>query len=601
MLKFKNNNKIVLKPGVSSAYLKSLGIEDIESFLYKPKPSDYEDPYDLDNMEDMIDRLHKGFEEKKRFFVQVDSDCDGYTSSAIFINYFNNLYPDCDIVYRLHEGKQHGIIANTVPVDRDIVVIPDAGSNQLDEDDILTAQGRELLIIDHHLVDNVPQSSQICFVNNQSSKNFKNKALSGAGVMLKVIEAYDRKYGERFDYKKYEDLAALGIIADCMDTRTIDNNAIIQNGLNNINNSLLQQLMAKGYANKNKCNTIPFALLTPEEKKDFSTKMSIAFYVAPMINAVVRTGTNEEKERFFEGFIKDNSEEVVKTTWRGTQRTETIFEYLVRCAVNLRAKQNRQKDKSLGQLVELIEKQKLDSHKIILIPLNDNITINKNITGLAAMEIMKKYNKPTLLLRPVLDGGVKYFRGSGRASAANGFKSFAAVLKKSGLMDYVQGHDNAFGASIEEKLIPDLLAFVDEELKNVDFLDNNEVDGIMTDENWDITPLRELGEISFIYGQGIPEPNIYFNFSAHVGDCRIQGSKRNSFKIQHNGVGFVAFNCPELIAKYEKITSNSNLSDLLNVEIIGTANINKWNGYKNVQIFIKDIDFKTRHEENLGF
>lgn len=126
-MKFKNNQTFEPVVGASIQYLKSLGIKDVESFLYKPKPSDYESPWKLDNMQAMVDALHKGFEENKHFFVQVDSDTDGMTSAAIFYNYFTTLYPAADIAYRVHEGKEHGVILDTIPVITDIVVIPDAG------------------------------------------------------------------------------------------------------------------------------------------------------------------------------------------------------------------------------------------------------------------------------------------------------------------------------------------------------------------------------------------------------------------------------------------------------------------------------------------
>ena len=78
-------------------------------------------------MQRMIDSLHKGFEEGKHFFLQVDSDTDGMTSAAIFYNYFTTLYPMADITYRVHDGKEHGLILDTVPIITDIIVIPDAG------------------------------------------------------------------------------------------------------------------------------------------------------------------------------------------------------------------------------------------------------------------------------------------------------------------------------------------------------------------------------------------------------------------------------------------------------------------------------------------
>lgn len=72
MLKFKNNNTFEPVIGASTKYLESFGIKEVDSFIYKPKPSDYESPWKLDNMQAMIDALYKGFEDGKKFFLQVD-------------------------------------------------------------------------------------------------------------------------------------------------------------------------------------------------------------------------------------------------------------------------------------------------------------------------------------------------------------------------------------------------------------------------------------------------------------------------------------------------------------------------------------------------
>ena len=45
--------------------------------------------------------------------IQIDSDCDGYTSASLLINYLNRLFPGFtqnNIIYRVHEKKQHGLI-----------------------------------------------------------------------------------------------------------------------------------------------------------------------------------------------------------------------------------------------------------------------------------------------------------------------------------------------------------------------------------------------------------------------------------------------------------------------------------------------------------
>ena len=42
----------------------------------------------------------------------VDSDCDGFTSSALLINYLYDIFPtwvEEHLIYYIHDGKQHGL------------------------------------------------------------------------------------------------------------------------------------------------------------------------------------------------------------------------------------------------------------------------------------------------------------------------------------------------------------------------------------------------------------------------------------------------------------------------------------------------------------
>ena len=50
--------------------------------------------------------------ENKKAIVIVDSDCDGYTSSALLINYLYDLFPawvENNLTWFIHGGKQHGL------------------------------------------------------------------------------------------------------------------------------------------------------------------------------------------------------------------------------------------------------------------------------------------------------------------------------------------------------------------------------------------------------------------------------------------------------------------------------------------------------------
>lgn len=564
-------------------YLKSLGIEKPESFIKGPEKEDEEPWQNLENINEAVELLYKGFKEDKHFFLQVDSDTDGYTSSSIFYGFFKRLFPNAKIEWRLHEGKEHGIILKTIPIETDIVIIPDAGSMQFDEQEELSRSGKKTVIIDHHNIENPPKFENVVVVNNQCSPKFKNKALSGAGVVYKLIQAFNEIYSDEFEscYRDYTDLAALGIIADMMDTRTLDNNFIITTGLKSVKNEMLRALLEKQQ----------FSIERSGGDIDEPTKINMAFYVAPLINAVIRFGTTEEKEELFRGFITADQTRIIETTYRGETRRENFYDYVARVSTNVRARQNREKEKSMEFLVDRIESGKLHENQLIIVTISkdDDVVIPKTITGLVAMEVLKRYKKPVLVLRPKSDGnGGLVYSGSGRGKANGDFDSLFGLLRESGFCNYVEGHDMAHGVEIPAENISKVIDYANKRLADIQFdVDQVEVDYEFTNSSINRDMLTEFGKYIKIYGNGIPQPKFAFNINLASSSVRIIGKKENTLSLSVDGLDLVKFGAEELIKKIKE-----NPSTLYNFKVVGRAQINEWMGKSKPQIMIDEIDFE---------
>ena len=92
-------------------------IEQVNHFL-NTSDKDILDPSTIDRIEDGLKILVKHISNADNVLLQVDSDCDGMTSSAFLLNYLHRRFPafvENHIKYRFHEGKQHGIILESVP------------------------------------------------------------------------------------------------------------------------------------------------------------------------------------------------------------------------------------------------------------------------------------------------------------------------------------------------------------------------------------------------------------------------------------------------------------------------------------------------------
>ena len=483
----------------------------------------------------------------------------------------------------MHDGKEHGIILDTIPIDADYIIIPDAGSNQFEEQESLSNRGYKVLIMDHHNVSNPPKFENVILVNNQISPRFTNKSLSGAGVVYKVIQAFNTVYADEFDsiYEDYADLAALGIVSDMMDTRNLDNNYIIHKGLKNIHNSMFRALLEKQQ----------YSIERSGGDIDSPSKISLAFYIAPLINAVIRFGTEEEKEELFRGFITHEASNIVETEYRGEIRRENYYDYVARISANIRARQNREKEKSMNFLIDRIESGNLHENQLIIVTTSkdDEVTVPHTITGLVAMELLKKYKKPTLVLRPKSDGnGGLIYAGSGRGKANGDFDSLFGLLRESELCEYVEGHDMAHGVAIKAENMDKVIAYANKRLSDIQFdVEEVEVDFIFNNANINYDMIMAFGKVIDIYGNGIPQPKFAFKVKVAKTSIDFIGKKENTMRINLNGVTFLKFNASDIRNKIQE-----NPSHLYEMVMVGRAQVNEWNNKFTPQIMVDEADIE---------
>ena len=294
----------------------------------------------------------------KTILICADCDVDGYTSATIMYQYIKKLQPETEIKYFLHEGKQHGLEDLIVEIrnddtDYDLIIMPDASSNDYEYHKELGERGIPVLVLDHHIVEEEIHENAVV-INNQSSSNYRNKELTGAGVAWQFCRYVDQMTGH--DYAMYfTDLAALGIIGDMGGLNEIENQAIITYGLKHINNFFFNALV---------------------EKQDYSmgskvNPTTVAFYIVPMINAMIRVGTMPEKTRLFEAFL--DGTKMVPSNKRGAKGTmELLAVESARECTNAKSRQDKKKEEIVGNLEIRIHKLGLLENKILFIRLGDD-------------------------------------------------------------------------------------------------------------------------------------------------------------------------------------------------------------------------------------
>lgn len=385
-------------------YLSSLGINKkyIASFIDRPRSEDLDDNTKLLNIDMAVQTAWKKLSGGANSFVVVDSDTDGYTSASILINYLKRRFPNNNIQYALHPGKEHGIVLEDIPTECDLIFVPDAGSNNYEEQKTLISQNKTVIILDHHDVDNYENTGAI-LVNNQFSPNFTNKNMSGAGIVWMFIKRMDEiyYYGNEI-YEDYMDLAAIGIIADAMNMTELGNNYLAYHGLRHIKSQFIKEVAIKqAHGIKN-----PNCL----------TKIDVAFYIAPLINGVIRSGEPEDKIMVFRAMSEENNNDDFKRIWRGTEYHETLYQCAARLAANAKSRQDAAKKKSFEWLCDKIKKEGRDKDNLLLVTLDteESKKVSPTLTGLIAMELVKEFNRPALVLRKTTFNNQVVYGGSGR-------------------------------------------------------------------------------------------------------------------------------------------------------------------------------------------
>lgn len=538
--------------------------------------NDILDPRLIPHLDEGAKMLIKHISQNDKVLIQIDSDCDGYTSAALLMNYLYCLFPSFvnnNISYRVHMGKQHGIIPDTIPEDVKLVIAPDSSSNDYEAHEYLNLSGVDVLVIDHHEADHI--SEYACIINNQLC-DYPTKSLSGVAMVWKFCCYIDMLL--KTDHaQKFLDLVALGLVADMMDVRDFETRRLIDKGLQQIRNPYF-----RGAIDKDQFH------FTNE-----ITPIGVAFYIAPLINATTRVGTQEEKLMLFESMLDFRGYELVPSTKRGCKgQAETRVEQACRNCTNIKSRQTKIRDNSLEKIEQIIVNQNLLSNKILIVQLDDLIT-DRNLTGLIANQLMSEYQRPVLILNKIEnEDGTITWEGSGRGYDKSRLKDFRGFLENNKYVMYAEGHANAFGIGIKDEDISAFITSTNSALDGFDFTPIYNVDFIYKSDELTPDEVIDIAGMKSLWGQGVEEAEIAVEgIKVHKGNIRILSPDKNpTLKIMlPNGINFMKFRSSE--EEYDKLYSELGY---VTINIVGECERNIWNNKISPQVMIKDYEIVDR-------
>lgn len=550
------------------------GIENPIDWLNPKEEYEYS-PLRLENMAKAVDILHNELKNSEgNILVVVDSDLDGYTSGALVYSLLKKIAINQDINYVLHPGKEHGIDLKDIPEDVTLVIIPDAGSSQKTEHLHLLENGTKIIVLDHHEINNDMDygeyTDDIAIVSSQI--NYPNPALSGAGVALKFVQAYEQTYGIKMSKRDYA-LAACGIIADVMDISQLENKRIITEGIKYISeHPFLMALIKKAHYN----------MENPEP-----TIKDVGWVIGPNINSIIRLGTQGQKHMVFLALV--NPLDLVFSSKRGCEDQEVpIYEEAVRLCDNAKKRQTT----AINRSIKLIEDEITDDGHNSIVYIDEDQDLTFELSGLIANKLLSQTNKPVFLLRHYTDNkGINQYRGSVRGKAAEGLPNLKEAIKDITGVEMAEGHAFAFGIGIDEESLDSFKLHLNSVLDSIDFNVNLYMVDLISDYKKVNKNIASIMAADDIWAHGVDKPLCVLQ-NISTNNYEIMGDKGQHIKINCGDYDVVIFNAPDLSNKLQS-------GEKFNLDVVGEFDIDKAYNIGRLQFMVNDYDITEYKEETI--
>lgn len=575
------------------------GIKNIDDFI-NPSEKNVEDLWCLNNLDVAAKTILEHIINNKEIGILVDCDADGYTSASIMYDYIvrisnNNLIPK----YFIHNGKQHGLDDKEVfkqikNSNLDLLIIPDAGTGNIFECNELIMLGTSIVILDHHRVDNhmlidpntkketnelIPYSELIfnnaIIVNNQLSENATDKAMTGAGIAYKCIKCMD-KFNNTDIADEYLDLVAVGMIGDRCDLTNLQSRYLVLKGIEQLKNKTNRNIFLKELVNKQSYTMNNDVTIT-----------GIAFYICPLINAMIRLGDYEQKCNMFRAMV--NSTELKERKLRGKGLVDIpLSEYVYKDCLQLNKKQKEITSESSEYIDKEIEEYNLD--KLSVLVCNSNNNIDKNFTGLIAANIASKYKRPCLLLSE--NNGI--IGGSARGFEKSQIRDFNKWCKNTNLFKSIEGHPNAFGVTISSENIQSLIDYI----LTIEYKDElmYHVYNVYDDKTINSELIKRIYKYNNIWNNGIEEPLFYVkNITTNIDNISIKGKNNNVISFPYRNMIVTYMSKHSLLEEYKSIKE---CGYILSFNVICKFSYDNYNN--KYQLLVEDWEYEKSENNNIA-
>ena len=534
--------------------------DNFSAFLSPTLATTTPDPFHLLDMDAAVDRIILALQNQEKVTVFGDYDVDGATSSASLILFFRALGHDIDFYIPQRDLEGYG--PNIPAFDKlkqqgtQVVITVDCGATAHEPLAHAKKIGLDVIVLDHHLgVEKPPEACAI--VNpNRPDESTAHTNLAAVGVTFLFIIALRQRlritgyFNDARPEPKLTDLVPLAALGSVCDVMTLQgfNRTLVKQGL---------KVLDSGHTLPGLQALIQESSLTPPFKAS-----QFGFILGPRINAA--------------GRIDDAS--------LGTR-------LLSKDSLDNEAQQIAQRLNQLNQERQSLEQATLQAAKNqVPVELSDNFVLvagqnwSAGVIGLVAGRLKEAHHKPAFAISYDVSG-----TGKGSARSITGFDVGTLIQQAvtKGLLQSGGGHAMAGGFTLSKDQQSAFEVFLKEQTQNLVTTRTYNIDAPLSLDAVNLTTYHELAQLE-PYGNGNPKPLFLFK-DCSIKFCTVMGKNHlrltliNGFGAQATAVLFRAFERPYGHQLLDSIGKQ--------IDLIGSLNLNSYNGSETIQILVDDIKF----------
>ncbi|HCX9424954.1 TPA: single-stranded-DNA-specific exonuclease RecJ [Staphylococcus aureus] len=500
------------------------------------------DALQLSDMTKTIERIKRAIANGEKILVYGDYDADGVTSTTILVTTLQLLGAQVGwhIPNRFTEGYGPNELAFRNAHDEGITLIitVDNGIQGHNEIKMVQDLGVDVIVTDHHEIGSTLPEAYAIVHPMHPSFNYPFQQLCGAGVAYKLAQALIENVPDYF-----KALVAIGTIADLV-SLTDENRSLVKQGLKVLNDQ---------------CPTSVKALLKEAGYNDNIDEETIGFIIGPRLNAV---GRLDDASLACELLMTDDEEEAAFLA-------EQVEHF------------NRERKGIVATITEeamAMAEMKVKNGDLFLLLAKENW--HEGVLGIVASKIVETFALPTLILN--IDREQNHAKGSARS--IDQVSMFEILSAHQELIAKFGGHHMAAGMTMDIENIESLAEGLNKwmkELSETTSLDPvKPVDVLLTENDITIKNIRDMNRLR-PFGTDFSRP-IFEMDDLSVSSVKAIGQQKNHLKLTLGESNIAAL-------FWQNGHLEPELQDEQPINILGSVQINEWNGNQSPQLIIQDI------------